>query len=501
MLKYIIYAFGLIYLLISFNYGINIYGEGLTLVGGMRVLGGDIPYKDFWTIYAPGVYYFSSFLQLFTQQIIFEKLIAVLIVFVTAIKLNDIYSVFTEKKGYSTFIAVVLLAGFGIKFLNASGIGIITSVCSILFGLKYFKLGEKKDLIKSSLFIGLTAIFRHDYAIYLIIPFVLSIIFDIDKQEKIKSLLLMLYCLIPAALFYAIFGFFAGYGNMIEQMVIFPLTKFSSVHSLPFPLIWEAKYISNSFSNYFFNVWIALVFLVPPLIAIVNYILFRKNKYASLHIYYGLIVLLFYNQALNQSDYSHLMPSLLLSLPLLFSLLDAIISAYNRRTATVVISLWLFIIPLAKKTNNVRKNYLGNTFVKTDLPHLSNVYIDEPTNELYHYIAELKQITLKDEPTFIGLKDMSSIAVNDVLIYYVLGFKPHTKYHELHPGIADREQYQKKLLNELAQKNKYLILLNIEPENRYNGSQYFKEHLLNNFRYIIKTHSISVLENKNKLNS
>ena len=36
---------------------VGTYDEGLVLVGADRVLRGEMPYRDFWTLYGPGSYY------------------------------------------------------------------------------------------------------------------------------------------------------------------------------------------------------------------------------------------------------------------------------------------------------------------------------------------------------------------------------------------------------------------------------------------------------------
>ena len=36
---------------------LNYYDEGLVLLNATNILHGDIPYRDFWTLYAPGYYY------------------------------------------------------------------------------------------------------------------------------------------------------------------------------------------------------------------------------------------------------------------------------------------------------------------------------------------------------------------------------------------------------------------------------------------------------------
>jgi 4-amino-4-deoxy-L-arabinose transferase-like glycosyltransferase len=43
--------------LIGIRIPLNYYDEGLTLLNATRVMQGDIPYRDFWTLYAPGHFY------------------------------------------------------------------------------------------------------------------------------------------------------------------------------------------------------------------------------------------------------------------------------------------------------------------------------------------------------------------------------------------------------------------------------------------------------------
>lgn len=496
ILKYIIYTIGFIYLLISFNYGINIYDEGLILVGGMRVLSGDLPYSDFWTIYAPGTYYFSAFLQIFTTQIWFHKLIAIVISFVIATQLNSIYTLLTRKKHYFVFIAAIIISGFGLKFITASGLGLMMALFAIYSGLKYFRSSNEKYVLRAGILIGLTALFRHDFAAYVFIPFLLSLIFDNNREGLLGRISKLLMGVLPAIVLFAILGAFVGFGNMFDQLVVFPLTKFNLTRSLPFPFIWNAQSISDSMSNYFYNAWIAVMFLVPPVIAIANYLLFRKHKHASLFIFYGLLVLLFYNQALNRSDYEHLLPSLLLALPLVFSVIGTIETRFYRNFALIISAVFLLIIPIGKKANFAKQHYKNNVLVKSNLPALNHIYLDPVQSLQYEYAAEIERNIIKGANTFIGLKDMSSIEINDVMAYYVLDLKPNTRYHELHPGIADNKRYQIELLKELADKNQFVILFDIQPTFPATRSKYFDKNLPEIYSYIIKSSRMDLMINK-----
>ena len=53
---------------------VGTYDEGLVLVGADRVLRGDLPYRDFWTLYGPGSYYLlAGLFRLFGELALFER--------------------------------------------------------------------------------------------------------------------------------------------------------------------------------------------------------------------------------------------------------------------------------------------------------------------------------------------------------------------------------------------------------------------------------------------
>lgn len=58
----ILLALGFLYLYFGSNIKLNVYDEAIGIYGADRVAQGDIPYKDFWTLYAPGYFYLLAFL-------------------------------------------------------------------------------------------------------------------------------------------------------------------------------------------------------------------------------------------------------------------------------------------------------------------------------------------------------------------------------------------------------------------------------------------------------
>ena len=93
--EYFFLFLSLIFLALNSNYTFNIYDEGVAVTGAMRILHGEIPYRDFWTMYAPGQYYFlAGLFKFFGQSLLIERIFSVLILWgiaVTSWKISKIF--------------------------------------------------------------------------------------------------------------------------------------------------------------------------------------------------------------------------------------------------------------------------------------------------------------------------------------------------------------------------------------------------------------------------
>jgi hypothetical protein len=48
---------GLLLQVVSMDRNLNLYDEGLVVYGAARVMRGEVPYRDFWSMYGPGQFY------------------------------------------------------------------------------------------------------------------------------------------------------------------------------------------------------------------------------------------------------------------------------------------------------------------------------------------------------------------------------------------------------------------------------------------------------------
>lgn len=65
----------LAYVLVGFFGPPPLYDEGVSVYGAVRVLDGHLPYRDFWTMYAPGQFYLlAALFKLFGVALLVERL-------------------------------------------------------------------------------------------------------------------------------------------------------------------------------------------------------------------------------------------------------------------------------------------------------------------------------------------------------------------------------------------------------------------------------------------
>ncbi|MCD6285881.1 MAG: hypothetical protein J7M39_08220 [Anaerolineae bacterium] len=57
ILFYLLFVLGFLLLFTQIKSAANLYDEGLVLTNAERIRAGEVPYRDFWTMYGPGYFY------------------------------------------------------------------------------------------------------------------------------------------------------------------------------------------------------------------------------------------------------------------------------------------------------------------------------------------------------------------------------------------------------------------------------------------------------------
>ena len=158
---------------------LNIYDEGLALVGGWRLLHGEIPFRDYWALYPPGQSYVLALIfNHFGPTVMAERGYDVV---VRAIGAALIYLVAASLLP-STALALIATSAISLLLAAATFYGYIMFP-ALLFAfaalLGYAGYQHKPTgwrLFGTGLLIGITALFRIDVAGYLGIAIAVSLL-------------------------------------------------------------------------------------------------------------------------------------------------------------------------------------------------------------------------------------------------------------------------------------------------------------------------------------
>jgi hypothetical protein len=71
----------------------------------------------------------------------------------------------------------------------------------------------------------------------------------------------------------------------------------------------------------------------------------------------------------------------------------------------------------------------------------------------------VNQSISRDATIFVGLNRHDVVITNDVISYFVLNRKSSTRYHELHPAVADTAAVQREIIGDLRDENVDMLIL------------------------------------------
>lgn len=336
------------YLYGSIRIGYNIYDEGIVVYGANRILKGDIPYRDFWTMYAPGQFYTIALIfKLFGTNLFVTRiysatinLLLVLLVYLIIKKVSG------HRMGILAFILSTLwMGGWGLFHSSPTPAGTFWSLFSILFVVDFLCNKNYSSLFIGGLITGITAIFRHDIGGYTFISSTIVLIpylyLRVSNRSIIETIKLWgkylggtIIGFVPFALY---FLSKVPLKDLIFDLIVFPAKIFPKVRDLPYPPFDFSFY---SFLFYF----PIIIYVVVGLFILLNLFKWKAldGKEWSI-ILFWILGLFFFNQARVRSDVPHLLPTIIPAMMLLASIYNSKLSLICKRGEYIIKALFLFI--------------------------------------------------------------------------------------------------------------------------------------------------------------
>lgn len=491
IIAYILLSLSFFYLLIGFNQDLDIYDEGVGVYGAARILNGHIPYRDFWTLYAPAEFYvLAGLFRLFGVSIIVVRIWSTFIMFVLSILVFLIASRMVSQK-YALIAWFIILTQLSLFRYFASPIppALLFSMLSSLFLLNFLCHHKcRKWLLLCGLSTGIASLFRQDMGFYaflseaIVIMVYASLKLAPREVNPLKRFLRVigiesLHILGIAVVVLPVLVYFVSVipiEELLYDLVIFPAKVFPKVRSLPYPLLNPVFVLTGSLSLTSYTRWLFRdgPFIFPPLIyslAIVFLtVWYRKSRVGKDReivwgtIYFVLMGILFFNHARVRSEHSHLLPTFIPATILFVLLLASIPKNKTLRFVIWVLSglvvLSIVIKPFRMNRKIIRDGYISSSRTSFSIERASGIYWDK--SEHYEKLIGHIQTTVNEnERIFVGNTRHDQVYINDVMLYFLSNRHCATKYHELHPGLATTVKIQREIVRDLEeQKVRYLVL-------------------------------------------
>lgn len=458
--------------------------DGVSAVGAERVLAGDVPYRDFWTMYAPGHFYLLALLfRVFSAHLMVEVIAASIVCAAAAcacywLVVNLAGKRFLALATAGIFVAAVYNTGY-FRRLGSYPTSILLVLVALNLMVLFYKTSKLSYLVAAGLFTGAAVFFKHDVAGYTAIASSAGLIAHhllarTMKAGSVRPLLIQLFAfsggiaviVIPLLIY---FGALAG-PDMVQNLLIFPATdfRFSRPEAypslLPINLSFESRWkVAKTLSDYL-NFTVPFVLFALGLIATGLSGLRRRPQRFAISVTLVVAFLLHYLAAHIQIN-THIVTMSIYAalLGILFNEVTEQKLLFGKPTFTHLFALavfagWLFsLVALPAREARIDRQ-LAST--QLNLPKVSGFRVaPQVANTLVDLSAFVDDHIPPDQELFVGLHRHDVVIIGDSLIYFVLD-RPHaTRYQELHPAITDTALTQREIISDLERNGASFIVL------------------------------------------
>jgi len=446
--------------------------EGFILVNAQRVLAGQIPYRDFWTQYAPGQFYLLALLhKLFGASLLPGRLLTVGL---HGVICGIGFAISRRLLGASAAAATWLLCTLSLigrlgtipwPTWTAIALGMAALAC-VVDGL-VTPARRTQRFMAAGLLTGLCGLFRHDVGGYtwlagIVTMATLAIIPAAAQRWRSAfrdAAAFSAAAAAPIALVGGLLWRAGALADAYEQLIRFPLEVYVAVRAIAWPapelnpLMLFHQGMAFIVVNQFYLPLVIYGFVGIELIRRARAGAFGTRECGLVAVW--LFGLAWLNYVRVRTDVMHLTPIL----PPAF-MLAPLLAAWWRGSAprgmaiprkAAVVLVGLLIVPLSVKSAD---KYLKNTYKKPLRGQIRLVSFGEagrayvPAKEsraVGDVVAAIRSETTTQSHIYVGPSWHGNPQGAPLIFYFLAGRLPVSRYHEPHPGLTETASVQRTL--------------------------------------------------------
>jgi tetratricopeptide (TPR) repeat protein len=464
-------------LLAAINRSVNIYDEGIILFGSVRVLSGDVPYRDFYANYGPGQFYaLAALFKVFGPSVIVERIWDLLI---RALTVGVIYQILQRTWNrkvalFASCVSVIWLSGFGYYGYPIFPC-LLFSFLSIYFALPVFEgRHDSAALLMSGSCIGIVGLFRYDVGGMAAAGGALILGLFCHTQDANNSLEGNILVRSEAVYLGGI-ALVAGAASVmllsavsirdIAQCVILSTTTYRQMRSLPFPSLIEI-------GRHLFSLeWSSgqLILYAPVVAAIVGVIgatqsgVRKSQRWVLAQI--SIFTALFYLKGVVRVSLAHMSLSLLPAVVIISVIIwqgrlrywaaNILLLAV---TLCLVIASFFFVrnAALQFSENIAWARNPGSCHAAEGLERIRCFSIGQGDQAAIRYVQQRSQ---ENEYIYVGSARHDKLYAGNTLFYFASKRLAATRWHQIDPGVQTTAAIQTEMVADLQKRKPRFVVL------------------------------------------
>jgi len=520
---------------------VGTYDEGLVLVGADRVLRGDLPYRDFWTLYGPGSYYLlAGLFRMFGEFALLER--AFDIAAKTTIATLIVALVLQFGRRAVALAAGVLSLGL-LLYLRSYSAPLFPAMAASLaavLALHRAAIGARPaPAFLAGVALAVTTCFRHDLGAYILLAagvFMIQLAWDASAGPRRARVLAMVGWVaagyaVSLGPVVAFFVFNVPTAELYRDFVDMPFSVYPQVRALPFPSIGDA--LAGALAARSPAKLGPLVVYLPVVViagAVAAELLARRSPRVpeasevgaedtrGRDRMFGLLILLaalFFIKGWVRVSPLHMGASLIVSVAVLGVAIARARHPAWRKFLTGTAGLACVAL-LAKPIITAMERSAGGTAAaalvsdrwmshakqlcsQPVVPRLRCLRLEPDTSAVAAYLV---QHGASGQRVYVGLGRHDKIFAANLALTFAAAVVAPTRWHDLHPGVQTRDDVQAQMIRELSARPLAYVVLDSEWDDifepnesaRSSGTTALDDYLAAHFAPVLRAGSLTVLE-------
>lgn len=429
-------------------------------LGARRILDGEVPYRDFWTIYAPGSFYtVAGAFAVLGRESLVSNLMGVLTSALAVAAFHRLASRLVDERmallPAAAFTLCFFAAGYHRGFTSYPP-AILLLVLAALSAARFVDGHGRRWLLASGACLGLAALYKHDLGAYGCIATGIGLLVTplpggegrIASVARLGGVVLLM--LVPPVIALASV---AG-PEMLRDLVVFPLTDFPLARKENFPgIVPSLDGATGLLAVRRILGWSRL--WIPAFLAICAAVaLWRRRRDLDptrrfLIVFGAVSFPIFWNAAHVQINTHQITLVGLAALLAAAAFLGAGASRRRVAIALLILTLWSPAFFAEYARGLLHRGRLGTEFV--GLPGFTGIRAVRRDANWMRGLSDALRDAAPPEAPLLVLGER-----NDFLVFaegtpYFLSDRPFaTAHHELHPAITDTEPVQRKMIERFS---------------------------------------------------